>query len=752
MNNPRASLRRLLVSVGLVAFLATLGCQGKSGSQGPAGPEGPPGAPGAPGAPGPSGAVPASSAARIEVEITSVTVPAGGGAPTVELALTNELGQGLRGLPAATLSFAISELTPGANGGSSEWESYITRSDGGIADIQASTESATAGSFLDNGDGTYSYTFSQPLTAYPAGPVFSETKTHRIGVEIRTSSGGFLAEDLPANNAPYDFVPAGGAPTFTRLIVDSPGCNACHDRLAMHGGARVDIKYCVECHNPHSIDGDTGNNVDFKVLIHKIHYGENLANGYQIIGFGGTVHDFSDVVLPQDIRNCTICHDEGNAATPQASNWRLVANRVTCGACHDDIDFANAGHPGGFTFTDDTQCLDCHGPTATVRNAAGELVQTPIAHEVPAQLAGESFSFNVLDVASTAVGQMPVVTFSVTDPTNADAAYDLATDAAFTACDGTSRLAVDLAWSASDYTNRDSGSAPAQPVTLDVLPACGATVTDNLDGTYSAVSSVAIPATVTGTLGAVLEGHPWVDLDGDGLTSFDERIPVTSAIRYAGIDGAAAVPRREVVDIEKCDDCHHKLSLHGNNRTDNPRVCVACHNPNATDVAQRGGQCLADLGADDTPIDFKRMVHLIHASGTTGVPYAVCGFGNSTNVLDVAYPGQLNDCEGCHLPDTYYPVDPAVVHGTTVDAGADPASPLDDTVISPNAAVCSSCHVSALANAHMRQNGADFAAGKTADSTLVSAGVETCALCHGPGRVADVKVVHGVAAFQYNDQ
>jgi hypothetical protein len=91
-----------------------------------------------------------------------------------------------------------------------------------------------------------------------------------------------------------------------------------------------------------------------------------------------------------------------------------------------------------------------------------------------------------------------------------------------------------------------------------------------------------------------------------------------------------------------------------------------------------------------------------------------------------------------------------VVHGTTVDTGLDLTSPTDDTVISPNTAVCSACHVSALAAEHMKQNGGDFNATKAADSTLISSGVETCQLCHGPGRANDVKQAHGVGAFQFN--
>lgn len=749
----RGSCARLALFAGLALLLTA--CSGSDGEPGPPGPAGPGGPSGPPGPPGPSGSgVPITSADKINVAISEVEVPGGGGAPTVTFVLTDDLAQGLTGLPAANVGFVISQLRPGRNGGSSEWQSYVTRESGGMPNAQANTEPGTAGTFEESGGGVYTYTFARRLTDYPGGPEFDPTRTHRIGIEIRTSTGGFAEENIPADNTPFDFLPTGGEPLFTRLIVGTGTCNACHDRLAMHGGARFDVEYCVACHNPSSIDGDTGNTIDFTRLVHNIHAARP---DYSIIGFGGEEHNWADVAFPQDIRNCRTCHNEDDPRTPQASNWRLVPNRAACGTCHFDDGVAGNGHdfaiedgvhPGGFNFTDDTQCIDCHGPGGSVTNAQGRLVQVPVAHEVRTRTAGEKFAYNILEISGTAPGELPAVRISVTDPTNGDRPYDLHADAPFTQCaGGASRLSVNIAWSTTDYTNRDSGGPPALPIMLNPLVACGGSSADNGDGSFTVTSAVAIPATATGSAAVVVEGHPALDADGDGVI---DRIAVTSAVSYAPITDAEAEARRQPVDIAKCNDCHNQLSLHGNNRTDNPDVCVTCHNPSMTDFAMRTGEpCLSEAGGDDQSIDFKRLIHSIHASGTIGVPVDVCGFNSSVHVFEVAYPGRLNNCEGCHRPDTYYPVDPATVPGSTVDVN-DPADVTDDVVVSPNAAVCSTCHTDPLAFQHMLQNGGDFDARKSADGSLISASTETCNVCHGKGRIADVKEMHGVGGFEFN--
>jgi len=726
------------------------GDNGQDGAAGPAGPVGPSGPPG----PSTGSGVPIGSTSQINIAVSNVAVPAGGGAPVVSFTLTNDLEQGLRDLPAGDVRFTLAQLSAGSNGGSSEWQSYVTRTSGGIADAQADAERGSAGTFVDNSDGTYQYTFANDLTAYPGGPVFDETKTHRLGIEIR-------GQAPISSNGIIDFLPAGGAPLFERKIVNNDTCNACHDRLEFHGGPRTDVDYCVTCHNPSSIDGDSGNTVDMKALVHNIH---SARSDYQIIGYGNREHDWSDLVWTQDIRNCDTCHQENDPNTPQASNWRLVPNRAACGTCHyDDGDDTNGrndymiqdgDHPLGLVLTDDTQCLLCHGPDSTIADGN---VQVAKAHEIPTQIESMRFQYNIEGVSDMAVDSMPTVQLSVTNPLDGSY-YDLLEDSEFTTCSGgASRLQVGIAWNTVDYTNTGGGSAPAQPISVSALPCFGApgsTPVIGSPGVFSVTAGQAIPAGAVGTAAVTIDGHPAVDIDGS-----INRIPVKNVVEYFGIDGVDAMARREVVDIANCDNCHKELSLHGNNRTDNPQVCVTCHNPNATDAAKRAqldppSSCESELGLDDTAIDFKYMIHAMHASGhpdaDIGAQYDVCGYGNSAHSFNFVTPGKVENCEGCHDSGTYYPVDPGMVLGTTVDAGDDLSTPIDDTVVSPNTSVCSACHVSALAAEHMKQNGGDYEATKAADSTLISSGVETCALCHGEGGIADVEAVHHVRDFPLN--
>jgi OmcA/MtrC family decaheme c-type cytochrome len=792
------SIAALLVSSLLAA------CSGTTGSAGPAG---------ATGATGPSGATTGSAlnistATTITGVITSVAI---NGPPVVKFQLTNQNGAPVQGLPAADIGFAIAQLVPGQNGTSSQWNSYIylTATPSGCPagvpmcattpETQATVEAAATGTFVDNGDGTYQYTFKKDITKDP-NVIYSATLTHRVGFEIRG-----LAQ---ANNAVYTFQPSSGATTgiFSREIVETVTCDNCHTSLTAHGGARVEVRYCAMCHNPGTTDPYSGNTLDLKVMVHKIHSGITLPSiqtasgpdttptlgiGYWIVGYMESLNNFNTVLYPQDTRNCQTCHVLTLPAATQAANYSTVPTSQACGACHDNVNFATgANHSAGNIVANDSQCTTCHGATSNIDN--GQL-QVVAAHIIPEVVAATKFQYIVNSVTfqATAGSLYPVVKFSVVDPTNGNAPYNILTAAAFAGtdpgtgvpvcADDTARLAIDIAWDTSDYTNWASGVTPAtwgQPISLNPLAGCGtATPAPGLSGpdatgAFTMISATPLPnppaancpplggtaCAAIANVGVVIEGHPGLVTTGPGATA----IPVTSAVSYANVAGAAPLARRVVVDVAKCDVCHSLLSLHGTNRNNNTQVCVACHNPASTDVSERQTLSATTPGIDglwEESIDFKHMIHSIHDGsirGAAGSPFVIYGYmGSINNFTDVVYPGQINRCDACHVGTSYYPVADNAVQATTFFTGLSTELPNPTTVGNPiatsaNMSVCSSCHVDAVSQAHMQQNGASTTVTKDAEGrTILStnpAYVETCSVCHGAGGVADVGVVHNIPA------
>ena len=744
---------------GLLA-LVLAGCGGGGGGGGSTGTAAGPGS-----ATGGAAALAASTA--LNMTITSVTINS---PPVVNFTVTNEAGVGMAGLTAADLRFNIAKLVPGSNGGPSTWQNYINRANGGA--VQGTQERSAAGyafgTLANNGNGSYTYTFATDIktATCPAPCTDADGKaldisyqpglTHRVTIQQANST-------YPKSAGVYDFVPSGATLTTTRDIVSNAKCNACHSQLSAHG-TRVDTKLCVTCHNPGSwVAGAPNTPVDFKVMIHKIHDGDALPSVLAGTPYVVNGTNFSSVAFPQDVRNCTKCHDgtPGAAnATAQGDNWKMQPSMEACGACHDDVYFGTKPdpakpyqtvvHPGGVQ-TDNSACSTCH--TAGKFPDAKDII---VAHNFPTRFkaASAKFQYNIISVTPTTAGSKPVVTFSVTDPTNGDKPYDLKADPAFTAtASGTSRLAVSIGWSTTDFGNSSSGQKYGQPISIDAL---ATSVAGAAAGTYTVTSPVAVPAAQTGTLRVTIDGHPAGDVTTAG--TFTDRLKVRSVFKDAAITGSVTA-RRVVVDVAKCDVCHGVLSLHGNNRTDEPSVCVVCHNPDATDAGRRPATLGVLTGGVDgkleESIDFKRMIHAIHAGQASNGGFrtkgiVVYGFGGSVNDFSkVVFPGKLNDCSVCHAGTSYQltgtwaaPVANGVA-GSTISTGASATDPADNLRITPTAAVCSSCHDSAVAQTHMQDsfNAGNFSA---TQATIKAAAPEACTFCHGPGKALDVQTVHGV--------
>ncbi len=355
-----------------------------------------------------------------------------------------------------------------------------------------------------------------------------------------------------------------------------------------------------------------------------------------------------------------------------------------------------------------------------------------------------TFEYQIVSVTNTGPGQLPVITFAVKDPASGTS-YDIKNHPAFTStANGASRLFLQLGWDTRDYTNTGSGSELAPVGAGAALPIALNALTTSIplgDGTFRVTSNRPIPATATGTGVAAIEGHP---AGQDAAGAWTLRVPVKSAFRNFAITGTTIAARRKVVDVVKCNKCHGQLTLHGNNRTDEPQVCVICHNPNATDVPYR-----QPADGPEVSIDFKRMVHSIHSASIRKTPFVVIGFNHSVNDFSkVRFPARLRDCMNCHVDNTFeLPLTPSALGSTiftnsviTLPKNIVNSDPNDDLNITPTAAVCSSCHDDRETRRHMERNGGNFS---VLQSAIASGQVrERCVNCHGPGKEKSVRKVH----------
>jgi len=643
----------------------------------------------------------------LNITVNSVSIGTDGKA-VVDLNYTDDLGQPLDRNGAITAgaistSFILAWWDPNGR----QYTAYTTRKQTspitGVTAVQAGTDSGGHFTDIDLGHATYKFG-----TAVPAG--YDATATTTLGIYATRDliTPGISTKDYYAN-VEQDFVPNGAPVSQVWDMIDTNSCNKCHDPLSAHGGARRDVKLCVLCHQPQTVDPDTGNTVDFKVMIHKIHMGSSLPSvqagtPYQIIGFNQSVNDFSTVVFPQDIRNCATCHGAANASTPpptQSANWYTYPNRAACQSCHDDVNFVTgANHPGGVQ-VDDSACATCHQPQGTLEWDASVMG----AHTVPfksTQLLG--INATIVAVSHTAPGQNPTIQFQLKQNDGTPIS-----PASFG-----NNIAVLMGGPTTDYAIdpfREGASGAAF---------------DGTTATYTFTNS--IPATAIGTWAFSLEARRTVTLDPAPSNTPTVNESAFNPVFYAAVTDAQAMPRRQVVDVANCNVCHDSLQLHGTLRR-NTEMCVMCHNPNASDVSQRPA---AQLPVES--IDFKRMVHRIHTGEDLTHDYTIYGFNHSVNTFnDVRFPGDRRDCQKCHT--TVNGVGTEQVSETPPPGLLATQTPRDwYTPMQHYAAACLGCHDSQAAAAHA----------VTMTATFPGTGnvAEACATCHGPDGAFSVDQVH----------
>ena len=602
---------------------------------------------------------------------------------------------------------------------------------------------------------------------------YDANAVHRIAIASRNGSNS--AGTLAQYNAVLDFVPA-SLPNFqaatANQVVTNESCGACHaldssDRgrlsfATFHGNTRYDVALCTTCHNASTFDSLNSTDtewavIDLATMAHKLHTG---VPGYMI-----DANDYSEVSYPQSVANCRTCHDNGRIMQPanrdpdDAMAWMTQVTQQACNTCHN-VDFTN--HFGNQP--DNLQCGTCHGPTRSlpVTTAHASRYSTPNNPELPAGVG--ALDYQIASVTVNATNQ-PIVRFRILlngTPLN------LASLPAGMAFGGGTSPGFKIAWSASDTL--PNGTVIAQPVDFNNVGGAGRNffgLGSDPYAQYAGFSKVDQPLTVG--LGAIVASLGAPDAEGyyTTLAGISPTAPVAfpagaslrsvaiesfftfnagtaSSVNAAGdaaFKGVAGEERREVVDMDSCNTCHEGVGFHSNSgRRNNPNHCAMCHNPELVTSNTFAGFVEGTGGAFSlTPVagftevaqksnNLKDMLHSIHGAAVREAPFNFVrgtlagGSGQGLHAYaDITYPAQVADCGACHKPGTFT----AVIDEAALPSVIALVPGAAETKLPPTTAACWSCHDSALATEHMRQNSGDFV------------GVETCVLCHAPGRSAE---------------
>lgn len=769
-----------------------------------------------------------------------------------------------QGLTLSNMSFIIAKLVPVGDNNIEEWASYTYREEvatptvgpGGAPVLERAFQATTdpkpaglAGQLVYNADGYYTYTFSTDITdpSKTNGLVFEPNRTHRVAIQLSyTNAAGQTVRVNPYFDVTFDSSGRSVAvndPARTRVMADIGSCNGCHDKLALHGGGRVDVQYCVTCHNTATTDANSGNVLAMSTMTHKIHAGRLLKSKYDaglggieyvIWGYQNSKHDYTHVGFPQDLRNCTVCHSGANPATPQGDNWKTRISKEACLTCHASGPASNfyTGH-ALFTGTADpttlpnSACVDCHREGTAL---APERVHWNQNEENAAK-----YRMNIESATYDPAARKVTIKYFLSDPTNNNAAYNLVTPectypapAVCTPPSGTNNTRfgnlrfyiayqnlVGQGTAVTEFTAYNNGGSAANAYMYRGTNDGANKYTIEIPLPADTATAVAAGSARVVGIGQVREPKLEVKSGADPRPEVSPRTYVNVVVQHAYRDFAisgALTPRRAVVSNEKCNVCHGALGTTTGSNTvaeafhsgarNTVEACALCHDA----LRSSSTVMTSGLGLQES-YQFKRMIHGIHGTSRRAFPFthgnvvqgpfskqgvltggglflnnqSVTIGGVSTVVIpagttvaagetfatiaqiidqaargmgytgaqiepalnyaaEVAYPDLGVNCNLCHVNDSYK-IDRSQL-GSVVSLRTNGADPLGYSVISPQAASCTSCHDSAFAIGHVTSFGGSAFGNRTlGQDRLVR---EVCADCHAAGLFKGVDTVHGL--------
>lgn len=570
--------------------------------------------------------------------------------------------------------------------------------------IEGNVLTYTLQSITDELPGTYSVA----LRAVKKGPTTINQAMVLSNVQIGTATG----EQQTVNLAKCGPCHQGASNNQIYMAhVDGSPANPLGS-FSIDNGA---IATCKACHNNNGYasyvfpPGGTSRISDQLVnRVHGVHMGEGLKLPENTNPTNGAFRDYTEVVFPQNAKNCTACHTN--------DNWKNKPSRLGCGTCHDNTWFGDqtavpAGyksHEGGIQ-TDESKCTVCHtNDNAPITSA---IAPVPTAHRIPPPTFKHTMELVMSRPANGsyyAAGETPQITITIKDAATG-AVIDPRTIAEpkvasnVTSSEwrranlfvsgprqGTKPVlttASGLATKSYTYANNDL-RVRVSPANEDPRITRSATAITYQLGDVAGLKP--------GTYSAFVETMPAAPLGGIALINFQV--------------GTAAVEKQVATN---CAGCHGDNRMHASYFAVpfSPDICKNCHDYERQ-LSGMNDWARSNAGFGAGPLS--RRAHGVHFGKYLNYPKEVHPTYDYSGVI---LPQDVRNCVKCHSAET---------SGTWITE--------------PSRLACLSCHDSDAAQAHGRVN---TQLGPTGDLYGADA-VETCKTCHAAGKEFPVDAAHKI--------
>ena len=628
--------------VPLVALLALgaglAGCSGDDGNDGAAGPTGGTGATGPAGPTGPAGATGAPGAStKIE--------------PRESCGVCHDNGStfGVAEMHAMAPQVAVSNILI-AQGATDPTDIVITfnvKADG--VNYTALTTAARKYQFdgslrntIDTIDATVPGDVAVPVTFTPG----------TAGNYTITLEGGYTQFGAIPSRYAFRIEGAAGTPRAMVMgdfpsspdenLVSTAGCSGCHGTMGngFHYGYPTNGATCTVCHD--------ATNTTYPRLVaigHGIHNSHNMPGGeFQLKDTaGGDVEDPYSVTYPTYMTNCSVCHTESSGALAQVNAMPVTGGG--CLSCHGTMaswDFAASGTTFHESMDATTPCQDCHraGGVAATKVAVTDFHNGLETERVgiiydgadSSVTEGAKFTWQITDIVDDATNLK--ISWTATydgapvNPCNTTVAANAPGFHAVPVIEGALSVLRSYA-QGDDFILGKSTSAPGQANAVNI------TTTNTTCLANVATTTIPVDTGVSaGMRGIVaLQGKPQVPTAGGSSVHWPHdtmyvRVPTPTREFIVGTGALPAEQRRPIADTAECLTCHvGSLYQHGNTRVDNVDMCVICHNSASSEQNNRVTMGVTASEAYDGQVgqtyELKTMLHAIHSSGESDVPYVV---------------------------------------------------------------------------------------------------------------------------------